>query len=51
MIPPNAVPLMVAGKLVLYSASERKVYFAEACILDEFTQPAPPGPPPGGPTP
>ncbi len=50
MIPANAVPLMVAGQLVLYSAQERKVYFAEACILDEFTQPTPPTPPPG-PTP
>jgi len=50
MIPANATPLMVAGQLVLYSAAERKVYFAEACILDEFTQPTP-ATPPGGPTP
>jgi len=47
MIPTNAVPVMVAGQLWLYSATERKVYFAEACILDEFTQPAPPTPLPG----
>ncbi len=47
MIPANAVPLEVGGRLVLYSATERKVYFAEACILDEFTQPTPPT----GPTP
>ncbi len=50
MIPANAVALEVGGQLVLYSATERKVYFAEACILDEFTQPTPPVPP-GGPTP
>ena len=48
MIPPNAVPIMVGGKLLLYSATERKVYFAEACILSEFTQPTPSS---GGPTP
>lgn len=46
MIPTNATPIMVAGQLWLYSATERKVYFAEACILSEFAQPTPPGPTP-----